>query len=52
MMQIGGLPEVRAHLDAKVVTYKSIEQVAPSIEDLFVSAVEGERADRVGVQAS
>ena len=38
------LPELHAYLDAKKVSYDSIEQVAPSIEDLFVSAVEGEPA--------
>ena len=46
------LPELRAHLDAKGVSYESVEQVAPSIEDLFVSAVEGESAVRFPVQAS
>jgi drug efflux transport system ATP-binding protein len=35
------IPEMRAQLEAKGVAYDSIEQVAPSIEDLFVSAVEG-----------
>jgi ABC-2 type transport system ATP-binding protein len=34
------LPELRAHLDAEGTSYDTIEQVAPSIEDLFVSAVE------------
>ena len=38
------LPELHAYLDAKGIAYESIEQVAPSIEDLFVSAVEGEPA--------
>jgi len=36
------LRELRACLDAAKISYDSIEQVAPSIEDLFVSAVEGE----------
>jgi len=38
------LPELRAHLDARGVSYDSVEQGQPSIEDLFVSAVERERA--------
>jgi ABC-2 type transport system ATP-binding protein len=46
------LPELRARLDAKGVRYGSIEQVVPSIEDLFVSAVEGESAAHLPVQAS
>jgi ABC-2 type transport system ATP-binding protein len=36
------LPELRARLDARRVALDSIQQIAPSIEDLFVSAVEGE----------
>jgi ABC-2 type transport system ATP-binding protein len=36
------LPELRARLDAAGVPYDSIHQVAASIEDLFISAVEGE----------
>jgi len=36
------LPELRAALDATKIPYDSIEPVAPSIEDLFVSAVEHE----------
>lgn len=35
------LPEVRAQLERQAVPYDGIESVAPSIEDLFVSAVEG-----------
>jgi ABC-2 type transport system ATP-binding protein len=35
------LPELRARLDAAGVSCDSIGRVAPSIEDLFVSAVEG-----------
>jgi len=35
------LPELRARLEAAGVSYDSIESVTPSIEDLFVSAVEG-----------
>jgi ABC-2 type transport system ATP-binding protein len=46
------LADLRAHLDAKGVQYESIEQVAPSIEDLFVSAVERESATRVSARAS
>lgn len=34
------LPELRSYLDAKNVPYDSIEPGAPTIEDLFVSAVE------------
>lgn len=45
------LPELRAYLGAKGVSYDSIEQVTPSIEDLFVSAVEGEPAARAQVKA-
>jgi drug efflux transport system ATP-binding protein len=40
------LPELRGRLDASKVAYGSIEQVAASIEDLFVSAVEREAARR------
>jgi ABC-2 type transport system ATP-binding protein len=36
------LEELRERLDAEQIPYDSIEQVAPTIEDLFVSAVEGE----------
>jgi ABC-2 type transport system ATP-binding protein len=36
------LPDMRARLDAVGLAYTSVERVAPSIEDLFVSAVEGE----------
>ncbi len=45
------LPELRAYLDAKAVAYQSVEEVAPSIEDLFVSAVEGEAAVSLPLQA-
>lgn len=45
------LPELRAYLDAKSVSYESVEQVAPSIEDLFVSAVEKETAAGLPAQA-
>lgn len=38
------LPELQAYLTAKGVSYQSINQGAPSIEDLFVSAVEGQSA--------
>ena len=37
------LPELRARLEATATVYDSIQSVAPSIEDLFVSALEGER---------
>jgi ABC-2 type transport system ATP-binding protein len=46
------LPELRALLDTKDVLYESVEQVAPSIEDLFVSAVEGEVAARGSAKTS
>jgi ABC-2 type transport system ATP-binding protein len=36
------LPELRARLQSRGVAIQSIEQATPSIEDLFVSAVEGE----------
>ena len=35
------LPELRARLEAEAVPYDSMESVTPSIEDLFVSALEG-----------
>ena len=37
------LPELRARLEAAGVSYDSVGSVAPSIEDVFVSALEGER---------
>jgi ABC-2 type transport system ATP-binding protein len=37
---VSRIPEMRAQLQEGAVAYDSIEQVAPSIEDLFVSAVE------------
>ena len=40
------LSEVQAHLDAGNVPYESVEAATPSIEDLFVSAVEGEAAQQ------
>jgi ABC-2 type transport system ATP-binding protein len=36
------LPELRARLESAGAAYDSIQSVAPSIEDLFVSALEGE----------
>lgn len=38
------LPEIRQYLDARGAAYDSIEETEPSIEDLFVSAVEREAA--------
>jgi ABC-2 type transport system ATP-binding protein len=38
------LPDLRARLEAAGVAYDSIQPVAPTIEDLFVSAVEWQRA--------
>jgi ABC-2 type transport system ATP-binding protein len=35
------LPELRRELDAQHVAYDAVEPVMPSVEDLFVSAVEG-----------
>ena len=48
----GQLAELRTRLDAEKVPYDSIEQVVPSIEDLFVSAVEGEPAGKSPAKAS
>jgi len=42
------LPELRARLEASGVSYDSIGSVAPSIEDLFVSALE----DQAGGQSA
>jgi ABC-2 type transport system ATP-binding protein len=36
------LPELRARLESTSTPYDSIQSVEPSIEDLFVSALEGE----------
>jgi ABC-2 type transport system ATP-binding protein len=41
------LPELRSRLEAAAVSYDSIESVEPSIEDLFVSALEAERREVV-----
>jgi ABC-2 type transport system ATP-binding protein len=38
------LPELQAQLDAQQVPYEAVEHVAPTVEDLFVSAVEGAAA--------
>jgi len=38
------LPDLRARLESAGVAYDSIQPVAPTIEDLFVSAVEWQRA--------
>jgi ABC-2 type transport system ATP-binding protein len=46
------LPELQAFLDSKGIGYESVEQGAPSIEDLFVSAVEKEAAAGAPLQAS
>jgi ABC-2 type transport system ATP-binding protein len=40
----GRLPELRARLEAAGASYDSIGSVPPSIEDVFVSALEGERS--------
>jgi ABC-2 type transport system ATP-binding protein len=44
------IPEMRAQLQAKGVAYDSFERVAPSIEDLFVSAVESEPGSASGIE--
>jgi len=44
------LPEVRAYLDAEHVAYNSVEEVPPSVEDLFVSEVEREQSSKPTVQ--
>jgi ABC-2 type transport system ATP-binding protein len=46
------IPELRADLDARHLVYGSIEQITPSVEDLFVSAVENQTAARSPVQPS
>lgn len=43
------VPEMRSLLDAQKVPYDSIERIQPNIEDLFVSAVEGEAEEGIGV---
>jgi ABC-2 type transport system ATP-binding protein len=44
------LREIRAFLDNRRLPYTSVEQIAPSIEDLFVSEVERQSASRAAVQ--
>ena len=44
------LPELRSHLDVVGVADASIQPVAASIEDVFVSAVEGEPSAAVGTR--
>ncbi len=46
------LPELRGYLDAQGLSYDSVEQGEPSIEDLFVSAVEREAAGSVSGHTS
>jgi ABC-2 type transport system ATP-binding protein len=46
------LPEIRAFLDNRHLPYTSIEQITPSIEDLFVSEVEKQSASGAAVQPS
>jgi ABC-2 type transport system ATP-binding protein len=46
------IEELRTRLDAAKAPYDSIEQVVPSIEDLFVSAVEGEPVAESPARAS
>ena len=45
------LPQLRSHLDGRQIAYDSVEQVAPSIEDLFVAAVEQEAKNPMAVPA-
>jgi len=46
------LAELRSCLDAAKISYDSIEQVAPSIEDLFVSAVQREPVEQSAAKPS
>jgi drug efflux transport system ATP-binding protein len=46
------LPELRAYLDAQHLAHGAIEQIAPSIEDLFVSEVEKDSAATPSVKPS
>ncbi len=39
-----GLPAIRTYLEKKGLPYSSVEQVQPSVEDVFVSAVQGQEA--------
>ncbi len=48
----GRLAELRGRLESAGVAYDSIRQVAPSIEDLFVSAVENEPSTTTGTKPS
>lgn len=41
------LPALRGRLDSAAIPYDSIQQIAPSIEDLFVSAVEAQHKENV-----
>jgi len=45
-------PEMRALLDGTGVSYDSIHSIAPSIEDLFVSALEGQSSAAIGAKPS
>jgi len=44
------LPDLRAQLESAGVSYDAIERVTPSIEDLFISAVEGQPSAGPGVK--
>ena len=46
------LAGLRAQLDTSGIAYGSIEQIAPTIEDLFVSAVEREPSDESAARPS
>ncbi len=46
------LPEIRSFLDDRQLPYTAIEQITPSVEDLFVSEVERQSASRSAGQPS
>jgi ABC-2 type transport system ATP-binding protein len=46
------LPDLRSHLDGAGISYDSIDRVTPSIEDLFVSAVEDQPSAGPGMKPS
>ena len=46
------MPELHVQLESNSVPFDSIEQIAPNIEDLFVSAVEGEPESDFGARPS
>ena len=44
------MPDLRARLESQQIKYDSMQVVVPSIEDLFVSAVESEPAASGGAK--